>query len=122
MLFAGVLPAIILVLLRRGLEEPERFQAVADRRKAIRAQRERSGADRSICGSPRRTHVRAIAVSFSNGSGRIITSFGPLIAGLLVGSLGGSLNRATAVMTCFAGLSIFAALLGRETRGEVLPY
>ena len=30
------------------------------------------------------THVRATAVSFCNGSGRIITSFGPLVAGLLV--------------------------------------
>ena len=257
-LFAGVLPAIILVLLRRGLEEPERFQVVAERRKAIRAQRERSMLDKEYMRfSPAQlftpalrystfigvlfclgtllaiwtsaiwlptiqgqllarqgitgpaaapfighgmmlwgvggiigymtfgffadavgrratiifynvgtivvglymylwvatydpypyllpifgyfvfgvfsghavylpelfpTHVRATAVSFCNGSGRIITSFGPLIAGLLVGSLGGSFNRATAVMTCFAGLSILAALLGRETRGEALPY
>ena len=29
------------------------------------------------------THVRATAVSFCNGSGRVITSFGPLVAGLL---------------------------------------
>src|SRR5476651_2606942 len=37
-LFAGVLPALILLLLRRGLEEPEHFRAVHARRAAIRAQ------------------------------------------------------------------------------------
>jgi MFS family permease len=67
------------------------------------------------------THVRATALSFCNGSGRVITSFGPLIAGLLAGALNGAFNQATAVMTCFAGLSIVAALLGRETKGGVLP-
>jgi hypothetical protein len=61
------------------------------------------------------THVRATVVSFCNGSGRVITSFRPLIAGLPAGSLNGVFNQATAVMTCFAGLSIVAALLGRET-------
>lgn len=256
-MFAGVLPAIILVLLRRGLDEPEHFQAVAARRKAIRAQREQSKADQDYmrftpaqlftpalrystfigvlfclgtllaiwtsaiwlptiqgqllalqgitgpAAAPfighgmmlwglggiigyatfgfiadvvgRRatiifynvgtivvglylylwvdtydlypyllpvfgyfvfgvfsghavylpelfpTHVRATAVSFCNGSGRVITSFGPLVAGLLVGALGGSFTKATAVITCFAGLSIIAALLGRETKDEVLP-
>src|SRR6266498_1178281 len=35
------------------------------------------------------THVRATAVSFCNGTGRIITSFGPLVAGLLVIPFGG---------------------------------
>ena len=30
------------------------------------------------------THVRATAVSFCNGAGRVVTSFGPLVAGLLV--------------------------------------
>ena len=256
-MFAGVLPALILVLLRRGLEEPEHFQAVDARRKAIRAQQERSAEDhdymqfapaqlfkpalrystfigvlfcvgtllsiwtsqiwlptiqgqllakQGITGPAaapfighgmtlwglggiigyatfgfiadligRRatiifynvgaivsglymylwvdtydlypyllpvfgyfvfgvfsghavylpelfpTHVRATAVSFCNGSGRVITSFGPLVAGLLAGSLNGAFNQATAVMTCFAGLSIVAALLGRETKNEVLP-
>jgi MFS family permease len=256
-MFAGVLPAIILILLRRGLEEPEHFKAVEARRKAIRAQREQSRADRDYmrftpaqlftpalryttligvlfcvgtllaiwtsqiwlptiqgqllaaqgitgpAAAPfighgmmlwglggiigyatfgfiadmvgRRaaiifynvgtivvglymylwvdtydlypyllpvfgyfvfgvfsghavylpelfpTHVRATAVSFCNGSGRVITSFGPLIAGLLAGPLNGAFNQATAVMTCFAGLSIVAALLGRETRDDVLP-
>ena len=256
-LFAGVLPAIVLVLLRRGLEEPERFRLVEARRRAIRAQREQSIADQDYmrfaplqlftpalrystfigvlfclgtllaiwtsaiwlptiqgqllalqgisgpAAAPfighgmmlwglggiigyaafgfiadaigRRatiifynvgtivlglymylwvdtydlypyllpvfgffvfgvfsghavylpelfpTHVRATAVSFCNGSGRVITSFGPLIAGLLVGALGGSFTKATAIITCFAGLSIIAALLGRETKDEVLP-
>jgi MFS family permease len=256
-MFAGVLPAIILVLLRRGLDEPEHFQAVAARRKAIRAQREQSSADlaylrftpaqlfspglrfatfigvlfclgtllaiwtsatwlptiqgqllarQGITGPAaapfvghgmmlwglggiigygtfgfiadvlgRRatiifynvgtivvglymylwvdtwdlypyllpvfgyfvfgvfsghavylpelfpTHVRATAVSFCNGSGRVITSFGPLAAGLLAGTFNGAFNQATAVMTCFAGLSIVAALLGRETKDDVLP-
>ena len=256
-MFTGVLPAIVLVLLRRGLEEPEHFQAVAARRRAIRAQRQQSAADQAYlrftpaqlfsrelryttfigilfclgtllaiwtsaiwlptiqgqllakqgitgpAAAPfighgmmlwglggiigyatfgfiadaigRRptiifynvgtiavglymylgvdtwnlypyllpvfgyfvfgvfsghavylpelfpTHVRATAVSFCNGSGRVVTSLGPLVAGLLVGMMGGSFNQATAVITCFAGLSIIAALLGRETKDEVLP-
>jgi len=66
------------------------------------------------------THVRATAVSFCNGSGRIITSFGPLIAGLLVVPFG-SFNNAAATMTGFALLSIIAVLIGRETRDTELP-
>jgi MFS family permease len=68
------------------------------------------------------TQVRATAVSFCNGTGRVITSFGPLIAGLMTPMLGGQFSTATAIMTCFAGLSIVAMLLGRETRGEDLPH
>ena len=68
------------------------------------------------------TQVRATAVSFCNGTGRVITSFGPLIAGLVTPMLGGQFSTATAIMTCFAGLSILAMLLGRETRGEELPH
>ncbi len=65
------------------------------------------------------THVRATAVSFCNGSGRVITSFGPLLAGLLVGVI--NLRYATAGMTGFALLSILAMALGRETRYDELP-
>ena len=51
-----------------------------------------------------------------------IGKFGrPLVAGLLVGAFGGSFNRVTAFMTCFALLSIIAMLLGRETMGDPLP-
>ncbi len=67
------------------------------------------------------THVRSTAVEFCTGSARIITSFGPLVAGLLVGAFGGSFNRVTAFMTCFALLSILAMLLDRETNGSPLP-
>jgi MFS family permease len=67
------------------------------------------------------THVRATAVSFCNGSGRVITSFGPLVAGLLVIPFGGDFAKATAIMTCFAALSILAMWLGRETRDDTLP-
>ena len=67
------------------------------------------------------THVRATAVSFCNGTGRVITSFGPLAAGLLAGALNGAFNQATAVMTCFAGVSIIAAALGQETKDQALP-
>lgn len=67
------------------------------------------------------THIRSTAVGFCTGSARIITSFGPLVAGLLVGAFGGSFNRVTAFMTCFAVLSIVAMLLGRETKGAPLP-
>jgi MFS family permease len=66
------------------------------------------------------THVRATAVSFCNGTGRVITSFGPLVAGLLVVPFG-SFNNAAAFMTCFAVLSIIAMMLGRETRDDELP-
>jgi MFS family permease len=66
------------------------------------------------------THVRATAVSFCNGTGRIITSFGPLVAGLMVGYFGG-FTQGAAIMTCFALLSILAMFLGRETREDSLP-
>jgi MFS family permease len=66
------------------------------------------------------THVRATAVSFCNGTGRIVTSTGPLVAGLLVGYFGG-LTTPAAIMTGFAALSIIAMLLGRETRSDPLP-
>jgi MFS family permease len=66
------------------------------------------------------THVRATAVAFCNGTGRIITSFGPLVAGLLVVPFG-SFNNAAAFMTCFAVLSIIAMAIGRETRDDELP-
>ena len=66
------------------------------------------------------THVRATAVSFCNGTGRIITSFGPLLAGLLVGVIQPALTRPP-VMTCFALLSILAMAFGRETRYDELP-
>jgi MFS family permease len=65
------------------------------------------------------THVRATAVSFCNGSGRIITSFGPLLAGLMVSRV--DLRYATAAMTCCALLSVLGILLGRETRYDELP-
>jgi MFS family permease len=66
------------------------------------------------------TQVRATAVSFCNGTGRIVTSTGPLVAGLLVGYFGG-LTTPAAIMTGFAALSILAMLLGRETRTDPLP-
>ncbi len=66
------------------------------------------------------THVRATAVAFCNGTGRIITSTGPLVAGLMVGFFGGFTTPA-AIMTGFAALSIFAMFLGRETRDAPLP-
>ena len=66
------------------------------------------------------THVRATAVSFCNGTGRIITSFGPLVAGLMVAYFGG-FTQGAAIMTCFALLSILAMFLGRETKEDPLP-
>ena len=68
------------------------------------------------------THVRATAVSFCNGTGRVITSFGPLVAGLVTPMLGGQFSTAAAIMTCFAALSILAMALGRETRDQDLPH
>jgi MFS family permease len=67
------------------------------------------------------TQIRSTAIGFCTGSARVVTSFGPLVVGLLVGVFGGSFNKVTAVMTCFAALSIIAMLLGRETKGAPLP-
>jgi MFS family permease len=67
------------------------------------------------------THVRASAVSFCNGGARVITSFGPLVAGLLAAPFGGNFNKPAALMTCFALVSIYAMYLGRETRADPLP-
>jgi MFS family permease len=67
------------------------------------------------------THVRATAVSFCNGGARVITSFGPLVAGLLAAPFGGNFNKPAALMTCFALLSVYAMYLGRETRAQDLP-
>jgi len=68
------------------------------------------------------THIRSTGVAFCNGTGRIITSFGPLVAGLLVGAFGGNFNNVTAFMSCFAILSVIAVLLGRETKDDELPH
>ena len=67
------------------------------------------------------THIRSTGVAFCNGAARIITSFGPLIAGLLAVALGG-FNVAAAIMSCFAMLSVVAMLIGRETKGDELPH
>jgi MFS family permease len=67
------------------------------------------------------THIRSTGVAFCNGTGRIITSFGPLVAGLLVGAFGGNFNYVTAFMSCFAILSVVAMLMGRETKDDELP-
>jgi MFS family permease len=68
------------------------------------------------------THICSTAVGFCTGSARVVTSFGPLVAGLMVGAFGGSFNRVTAVMTCFAVLNIIAVILGRETKNAGLPH
>lgn len=90
------------------------------------------------------THIRSTGVAFCNGAARIITSFGPLIAGILAGVLPamlasviaslslpvswseylramGGLNVAAAIMCLFALLSVVAMLMGRETKGDELP-
>jgi MFS family permease len=67
------------------------------------------------------TQIRSTGVAFCNGAARIITSFGPLIAGLLAAALGG-FSVAAAIMVCFALLSVVAMLIGRETKGRELPH
>jgi MFS family permease len=67
------------------------------------------------------THVRATGVSFCNGTGRVVTSFGPLAAGLLVGHLGGNFNTAAGIMMFWVLLSVLAMAMSRETRGSTLP-
>jgi hypothetical protein len=56
-----------------------------------------------------------------NGTGRIITSFGPLVAGPMAGAFGGSFNLTCAVTTFSATLSLLAVLIGPETRHQQLP-
>ncbi len=68
------------------------------------------------------THVRSTGVGFTTGTARVVTSFGPLVAGLMVGAFGGSFNNVTAFMTCFAVLSIIAMLFARETKDAGLPH
>jgi len=68
------------------------------------------------------TQVRATGVGFTTGTARVVTSFGPLVAGLMVGAFGGSFNNVTAFMTCFAVFSIIAMLFARETKGDGLPH
>jgi MFS family permease len=67
------------------------------------------------------THIRSTGVAFCNGAARIITSFGPLIAGLLAVALGG-FNVAAAIMVCFSLLSVVAMMMGRETKDDDLPH
>ena len=67
------------------------------------------------------THVRSTAVGFTTGTARVVTSFGPLVAGLMIGAFGGSFNNVTAAMTCCAVFSIIAMLFGRETKDSGLP-
>jgi MFS family permease len=67
------------------------------------------------------TQIRSTGVAFCNGAARVITSFGPLIAGLLAVALGG-FTVAAAIMVCFALLSVVAMLMGRETKGSALPH
>lgn len=68
------------------------------------------------------THIRSTAIGFTTGTARVVTSFGPLVAGLMVGAFGGRFNNVTAFMTCFASLSIVAMFLGPETRHTGLPH
>ena len=66
------------------------------------------------------TQIRATAVGFTTGSARVITSFGPLVAGLLVATFG-SFNKVTGYFCCLAIFSIIAVILGRETKSSGLP-
>jgi MFS family permease len=91
------------------------------------------------------TQIRSTGVAFCNGAARVITAFGPLIAGLIAGALPiwlaslmgalslpeswgaylktlGGLNVAAAIMCLFALLSVAAMLMGRETKGDELPH
>jgi len=66
------------------------------------------------------TQIRATAVGFTTGSARVITSFGPLVAGLLVSTFG-SFNKVTGIFSFLAIFSIIAVILGRETKDSGLP-
>jgi len=91
------------------------------------------------------TQIRSTGVAFCNGAARVITAFGPLIAGIIAGALPiwlaslmgalslpeswgahlktlGGLNVAAAIMCLFALLSVAAMLMGRETKGDELPH
>src|SRR5258707_8242806 len=46
--YVGIIPALLLVFIRRGMVEPERFSAVAERRRALAAKREHTEEDREF--------------------------------------------------------------------------
>src|SRR5438067_1181121 len=125
--FTGIVPAVLLFFIRRGMVEPEHFQAVKARRQAAKTNAAASAEDREFLRfvpvqlfTPRNRYSTMVALSFCHGTGRIVTSTGPLIAGLLVGYFGG-FTQGAAIMTCFALLSIVAMFLGRETKEAPLP-
>jgi MFS family permease len=66
------------------------------------------------------THIRSTGVGFTTGAARVVTSFGPLVAGIMAGAFGG-FNNVTAAMTCCAVFSIIAVIFGRETKDAGLP-
>jgi MFS family permease len=66
------------------------------------------------------THVRTTAVSLANNVGRLITSPGPFVAGLLVAPFGGHFGLATTVVSSWLVLSLIALALAKETHGRFL--
>src|SRR5258707_7826633 len=68
--YVGIIPALLLVFIRRGMVEPERFSAVAERRRAIAAKREHTEEDREF--------MRFVPVQLFNRQNRYSTMVGLL--------------------------------------------
>jgi len=68
--YVGIIPALLLVFIRRGMVEPERFSAVAERRQALAAKREHTEEDREF--------MRFVPVQLFNRQNRYSTMVGLL--------------------------------------------
>ncbi len=64
--------------------------------------------------------MRATALSFVNGSARVLTAFGPFVTGILVAPFGSFAKAAAAISTIYLIGSI-ALIFAKETRGLPLP-
>ena len=73
--FAGIIPALLLLLIRRGMVEPEHFAAVRARRKALAAAQDHSAADREFMRfswrqlfSPQNRYSTMVGLLFATGT------------------------------------------------------
>lgn len=67
------------------------------------------------------TEIRATGLSFTNGFGRMLTSFGPLVAGTIAISVfGGSLQLAITTLATMGLVAFVGIIFLPETRGQKL--
>jgi MFS family permease len=64
--------------------------------------------------------MRATALSFVNGSARVLTAFGPFVTGMLVAPFGSFAKAAAAISSIYL-IGAIALIFAKETRGLPLP-